>query len=449
MKKRVFLAAVCAAAALPLEAHAQQWLADRQLQEGIGVRVGDLELHPGLGGEFGYDSNYFQRAGDGGNPPEPTIAAYRLRIVPSLSLSTLGAQRAGANAPIQFPKVNFRANAHAAYNELFAAESKYSDDVSGQRHLNVGAGFNLDILPHRPVGADLYADYVRLAEPSNSPDQDFAFDRDAIRAGAGVSWRPGGGLFEWRFGYEALYNFFEVERFKTNNNINHTFATRGRWRFLPRTALLFDGSYRFTRYTGPEPTTPTVYDGDWVRSRVGLNGLITPRVSLLAMVGWASSFFDAARRNADTVIAQAEAKYFVLAPPGLDQTSQATTGLSTVWLGYVRDAQNSYLNAYYTRDRAYIGANYFLGGAFVTSVEAGWSYVHFPVNTVASFNQRRIDARLFAEYRFSNSFGLNATVRFDRNDSDTVRPLAGQMVALADDLDFIRWQAYLGVRWFL
>ena len=30
------------------EAHAQAWLRDRTYQEGIGIRVGDVELHPDL-----------------------------------------------------------------------------------------------------------------------------------------------------------------------------------------------------------------------------------------------------------------------------------------------------------------------------------------------------------------------------------------------------------------
>src|SRR5258706_13050003 len=44
------------------EASAQGWLADRRYTEGAGIRTGDLELHPGIGGEVGYDSNWFLRS---------------------------------------------------------------------------------------------------------------------------------------------------------------------------------------------------------------------------------------------------------------------------------------------------------------------------------------------------------------------------------------------------
>ena len=42
-------------------AHAQGWLSDRKYSEGIGIKAGDFEIHPGIGGEAGFDSNWFLR----------------------------------------------------------------------------------------------------------------------------------------------------------------------------------------------------------------------------------------------------------------------------------------------------------------------------------------------------------------------------------------------------
>ena len=78
------LGAVSAAA----EAQEQVWLKNPMFLEGMGYRVGDLELHPGVAGEFGYDSNMFLRA-----PIEDPVAVYRVRLTPSLSVSTLSEQR--------------------------------------------------------------------------------------------------------------------------------------------------------------------------------------------------------------------------------------------------------------------------------------------------------------------------------------------------------------------
>src|SRR5690606_6838709 len=81
------------------QALAQGWLADRRFTEGPGIRTGDLELHPGIGGEVGYDSNWFLRSHTEGpnvanGPPalEPREAAV-FRLTPSFYVSTLGKQR--------------------------------------------------------------------------------------------------------------------------------------------------------------------------------------------------------------------------------------------------------------------------------------------------------------------------------------------------------------------
>src|SRR5688500_10826251 len=72
------------------EAHAQQWLSDRVLTEGRGIRAGNFELHPSFGAEVGYDANFYARPSN-----VPTPGAIRLRLTPSISISTLGPQRSG------------------------------------------------------------------------------------------------------------------------------------------------------------------------------------------------------------------------------------------------------------------------------------------------------------------------------------------------------------------
>ncbi len=438
MKQRLVLAAVLAAAAVPLPAHAQQWLADRNLTEGMGIRVGNLELHPSVGGEFGYDSNYFQTAAN-------ERSAYRLRITPSLSLSTLGAMRRQVRGSVP-PALVFRASAYAAFNQLWAAESADSEAFSDQRHVDVGAQLQAHINPQRPFGADFHADYERIGEPTSDDNLagteggDLrAFDRGTLRAGAGATWRPGGGTFEWRLGYELYYNYFEKEAFAPDDNLQHAIVTRGRWRFLPRTALMYDAAYRFIRYTN----SGSPNDGDMVRARVGLNGLVTPRISLLGLVGWTSSFYDGTGEDADTILTQVEAKYFVIA----STTETASTGLSTISLGFTREVANSYLSSFYTRNRGYLGANYFLGGMFVASAEAGFSLVQFPSGMdYEAFDQKRIDARLFAEYRMSNTVGVNTSLLYSQNMSEKLVPKG---MAPIDDLDYSRWQAFIGLRWFM
>jgi len=404
-----------------------------------------------LGGEFGYDTNYFQRASN-----ENPAAAYRLRITPSLSLTTVGPQRRESLDGTDMPRIMFRGGVFAAYNELFAAESEHSDEISSQRHLAAGANALLQINRRRPLGVDLNAQFERFVDPTSEPApaegeipekqlDDRTLTRDVVRGGAGAIWRPGGGLFEWRFGYEAMYTYFEGADVRPDNNLQHEFGTRGRWRFLPRTAILFDGSYRMIRYTDSAPGSPR--DGDIVAARVGLTGLLTPRIGLLGLVGWSSTFYDGAGQDADTVIGQAEIRYYVQPPPSFTHAS-AATGLSTIALGYTRDISNSYVSSYFRRDRGYLTLTYFLSGTFVAMLQGGVANLQYGRGVqYDAFNQQRVDARLFAEYRLSDSFGLNTTLMYSQNMSDNLRTFNGAVVN--DNLDFTRFQAYIGARWFL
>src|SRR5260370_9590587 len=105
----VILLATGAAAAqsqTPTSSDAPQWLKDRRYGEGIGIRTGDLELHPGIAGEFGYDSNYFLRSDKDIAKPVDTL---RLRITPSFILATIRPPpREAAGGTPEPPQVTFR-----------------------------------------------------------------------------------------------------------------------------------------------------------------------------------------------------------------------------------------------------------------------------------------------------------------------------------------------------
>jgi hypothetical protein len=460
MKLRLVLAATSAALTLSSFAAAQQpWLADRRYGEGIGLRSGNFEFHPSISAEFGYDSNYFQRA----ETEPPVEDAFRFRVTPALTLSTLRERRLGSADVQQHQDFTLEAGVFAAYNELFGSE-----EISEQRHLDAGVGARVDIAPHRQFGGDFYGDYIRQGEPSNLADTDAAFDRGTARGGVGVTWRPGGGLFDWRLGYEGAYNYFEDDLYTDLNNAQHSILTRGRWRFLPRSALLYDARYTLIRYVDEQSPQP---DGDVLQARVGFSGLVTARLALLGLLGWTSSFYESAgtvtpAQDYDGYIAQAELKYFLQSGA---TTDSAEVGISSIAAGFIRDFSNSYLGAFYVRDRGYMQLDYFLAGAFVAQLEGGFSRISYPdiSATQESFEQSRIDARLFAEYRFSDIVGLNTTISYDQAiggdnietspaqpGSDGPDGVAGTdddvaaVPATRDDLEYTRFQAFIGMRVF-
>ena len=428
---------------------AQPWLQDRRYGEGIGLRAGRFEFHPSISTEFGYDSNFFLRANN-----ENPVDAWRLRVTPSLTLQTVSERRRGTDLA-STPMLDLQANTFVSYSELFG-----SSQVRDQRNFDVGVGGHAQIAPKRPLSGDVYADFIRNGEPSNLPGTDHTFDRGQARGGAGVTWAPGGGLFDWRLGYEAQYNYFEDQPYTALQNIQHSILTRGRWRILPRSVFLYDARYTFIRYTRSRSPQP---DGDDLQARLGFSGLITNRIAFLVMAGWNSTFYEAnhattstaaqptAARNYDGYVAQAEFKYFVMPQPDGDS---AQTGLSSIAVGYTRDVNNSYLGSFYTRDRGYLGFDYFLGGVFVANVQGGFSQYQFPTVNVnnAAFSQQHIDASVFGEYRFSDTFGLNATFLYDQAFGKGPTP-NGVLVspgppAFYDNLEYQRFQAYLGLRLF-
>jgi hypothetical protein len=443
MKARLPLLAALAAAFLPAKASAQAWVSNPDFSEGIGLRAGNLEWHPSLGAEFGYDSNFFRSAeGEG----RGVVDVFKLRVTPSFTLGTLGQSRRNTTTP---PDVIFTAGAYASYNEIFPVDSENAD-ASQQRNVGVGADAKLNIFPKRKVGFDLLAAYLRAID-TDGTSEDLAgdgFNRNTLRGGAGVTWRPGGGLFEWRAGYAATYNFFVGDRFDSLANVSHDISTRGRWRFLPRSALLFDAGYTMVRYVDAESQQT---DGDAARARIGFHGLVTYHLALLGMLGWGASFYEPRDvsfepQQFDSLVANAEARWFIQARPDLD-TATVATGLSSVALGYTRAFSNSYYGSFYQSDRGYLQFSMFLLGAVVGGIEFGVTRLAYPEvvlgNTFQqdSFTQARLDGRIFGEYRFTETLAANATVQYDQVNSGAV--------VNGEDLDYRRWQAYLGVRWFM
>lgn len=453
------------------QADSPQWLKDRSTTEGIGIRTGDLELHPGIAGEFGYDSNYFLRSDktgvDNGPPNAPILPALAFRITPSLYLSTISPQRREGDVTAQPPEVAFRAGVNATYRAFvgLTSDSTGVNDISRQDNIGGSADARLDILPERPFGADLFANYARVIMPNiETADPNLAFNRDDVGVGGEFVIQPGGGTLDWRVGYQFHDTIFEESEGEAYDNYTHQVFTRGRWRFRPRTALMYDASIGFQQYVNTSQAFDVgLVSSEPVRARIGLNGLITDRFAALAMVGWGATFLDqniSAQPQYDSVIGQAELKWFLSASPGIAAASDLTLALSSIALGYTRDFQPSYIGDYYGSDRGYLKFSYFFAGRALITLEGGVGAIEYPDMYFAgttnpaqlranAFTDVRADATLFGEYRFTDTFGLNATLRYTANFSNTQIPDAPGNNPGYFDMSWNRFEAYLGVRWFM
>lgn len=429
-------------------AQEQTWLRDRRYREGAGIRVGDFELHPGIGADFGYDSNYFRRSEN-----EDPIGSLRLRVSPHFSVATLGPQRREDGAQ---PDVNFRAEIGATYNEFFPVSGSEDgqDRLREQRNIGGDLRLSLDILPGREWSGTLYAGVGRTVRPTNEGDLNDSFNRITPEAGAELAWAPGSGLLDWRLGYQFSGNFFESSAFEGLNNFRNDITTRGRWRFLPRTALMYDARLSFITYLNPGTGAANKEDSHPLRARIGLNGLVTPSFGLLALVGWGASFYDATgaeQQDFDSVIGQLELRFYLTPSPSTDPMKVSAT-LSSIAVGFIRDFEDSYVGTYLEKDQGYLRFNYLFGGVFLLVAEARAGAVVFPPQANPDYGQSdgwtdvRVDGTLFGEWRIKDWLGLNAEVAYTGYFSDTTLQFAGG--GAGDELAYQDIRAFLGLRVF-
>lgn len=427
------------------QAEAQVWLQDRTLQEGRGVRTGNFELHPGFGVELGYDSNVFY---------EPSVLqpnpALRIRATPSLSLSTLGPQRSANSdsAATALPTVNFRGGVALIYYEWIGLGG--ADRVSRLRNLGAQANLRLELFPQRTWQFALTDEFTRTIQPGPElPDVppaagDYTFNRNYNHATAELAYAPGRGVFDFRLGYGLNVSIFDSTQLDRYNYLQHEIFLRNRWRFLPKTALVWEANATPLSYTDPRAGgtvgTNGVSSSTPVSTRFGINGLITERIAVMALVGYGATFFEQGD-NTDTVIGQAELRWLV----------RESTNLK---VGFLRDLQNSFFGNFFVRNRGYANYSQSFGGRFLLSLDAGLAFLQYgyvadftgarlPLvagadSVTGRFSAVRVEASAFGEYRFSDVFGINATLKASANISD---------VSLGTQpINWSRFEAFLGAR---
>jgi hypothetical protein len=427
------------------------WLQDRSLLEGRGIRTGNFELHPGIGVDFGFDSNVFNASS---SLPNAQQSALRLRVAPSFYVSTLGQQRSSSSdsATTALPTVNFRGGVGLVYHEWIGLSTSTTRDVSSLRNLGAQATLRFDFFPQRTWQFGIGADYVRLIQPGVADDVRDAsgstrsvgsetFNRNTVVGALDVAYAPGRGVFELRFGYNIIANIFDNVGF--NNSMTNQGFARMRWRFLPKTALVWEGSVGRLTYLNTAGATTGLFDATPVATRFGMTGLLTNRVSLLVLAGYQGTFYERGD-NADTIVGQAEVQWLI------DARSRLRGG-------FLRDVQPAAFGNFFTRNRGYVNYMQAFSGRFVLSVDAGVALNQYgyianratgtpltPVSgvdaTTGRFNTVRVDGTLFAEYRLSDVFGINASVRGEALLSEV--KLGAQQLPI----DWTRVDAFLGAR---
>ena len=296
-----------------------------------GLRLGDaLVLHLSLGTELGWDSNVYYEAD---TPTSKPTNAFYLRLNPSFDLTTRPRQGA--------PAFQFDFYGGLGYVEYLSAEKVLED----HRQFNVNAGILSTIFAGRPYNFSLFDNYVRTTMPPYTATSE-NFNRDTNEIGTRINLSPGGGRLTFNIGYLFGIDYFENQQLTDYDLQYHRFDLRASWRFLPKTALYIAATEIINIY--PHPGASLHPDSYPLHVELGMQGLITPKLTVNAWIGYGNGFYQwpsttmaAVQSNPNTPIG------------GLSVTWKPTM-LSTGTIGYQHDFQNSLLGAYYDEDMAYL-----------------------------------------------------------------------------------------------
>ncbi|MCP3104180.1 hypothetical protein LZ198_35485 [Myxococcus sp. K15C18031901] len=328
---------------------------------GNGFKVGNGRLHPYFELETRLDSGvgYF---GLEGAQPQPDGTP------PNLSGELAMHFRPGFRLEIPSPRLAFNLNAnldYVLYTELMTAGSNKASHMEG------AADLLARINPEAPLSVELSDQFVRS-------------DRTRSAAvGAGVlslynearvktPWKPGGGAVELAPSVAYAVELFQslgaaqpvgcvdgvcealaADRFDYGNL---RVGMEGRWRFLPKTALVLDTGLDVRSYFndgGPDATL--------LRALVGVAGLISPKVAVTAKAGWGHNFGET---GGGTLVAQLEGTY--LYSPTL-----------TFKGGYLRTLEPVAAYGMFRDDRGYAEARALWGGKLTVRVAGAVDFLSF------------------------------------------------------------------------
>ena len=344
---------------------------------GGGIRLGDsLVLHLGLGTEVGWDSNVFYEANT------PTNAFY-LRLNPSFDLTTRPRQA--------LPPVQLDFHGGLGYVEYLTSNSA----VESHRQFNVDAGVLASFLAGHPYNFVLFDDYVRTTLPPYTAGSE-NFNRDTNTLGTRISLSPGGGRLTFYVGYAFGIDYFENATLTDYDLLSHRFDLRASWRFFPKTALYVSADETINTYVHAGAAQhPDSYP---LHVDVGVQGLITPKLTVNAWVGYGNGFYQ---WSAAVTIPHDNPNTAV----GGLSLSWKPTMLSTGTIGYQHDFQNSLLGAYFDEDMAYISWTQMI-----------WRFTGFIRFQYANMRFKGVQAVQATTDGTDNNFALNTRVDYPFKD---------------------------------
>lgn len=316
-----------------------------------GVKVGEGRLHPFLQLDGRFDSlvGTFTIVNGVGVPSPELILHVRPGLKFDLTTdSTLVAfdgsaeylWYTGALSPSSTQLSRFQANVglDAHFNKNGAAEVQLSDRLTrSDRTQNPAAG----------IGVLSLFNNARLAVPIHpggralevTPSVGFGVELfDPLLTGTTIGCPAG----------DITCDPSQVSRM---NYGNLNFGLSGRWKFLPKTAVVLDAAFDYRLYFD---TTANNLPGLVLRVQTGLIGLISPRISVTLLAGYGGNFGTTATTS------------MLHSPIGHAELAYLPSENTRLALGYVRTVQPVSALGAFIDDRGYLQGRLGLWGGRLT-----------------------------------------------------------------------------------
>jgi hypothetical protein len=234
------------------------------------------------------------------------------------------------------------------------------------------------------------------------------YDMFRNEAGLRISIRPGGTIKRRPLSVVlgVLNRLTLYPEFERGNAIANRAFFKSIWLFLPKTAFLLDASWEQHNFTGEDELGINV-NSTPLRASIGLNGLITPKVSINLKAGWGQSRHETGPSFSNFI--------------GDLQLSVAPRNTIAIKAGARHDFNISYLGNYYQFIEGYGELDLTVARTFRWTTQASVLYVIFgqilqPEGFFLPELNRldlitRINTRITIP--FSRIFGLTAGYQFE------------------------------------
>ncbi len=240
----------------------------------LGLNAGTFMILPHLRFGYGYSSNVFNMDDTQWESP---IGAHYIRVAPGFDITSKKGRDLGI-------KLGAKAN----------WDQYVSDKEAVKEQSNLGANIlaRVTFFQNSAVSLILQERFRRALEPRNF-ESSRNFNRNVNKVGGGLRFKPGGGALEMKVMYNFASDFFTDVDADWGDVLFHDVSLTGTWKFFPFTALVFDANYQRRSYLSDnQGRYGELTDSTPLRVRLGVNGFITKKLSMLLMVGYGNSFHE-------------------------------------------------------------------------------------------------------------------------------------------------------------